>query len=298
MRAMAVIETDLFVAGGFTQAGEVAANFIAKLDITEFGNTGWSALGDGLSENGQALVAVGTDHYVGERFRQARSKVNGYFARFETIPNQLPNTQHDAFNGREDQPLDDNVFLDNGNGPDFGPDGDSFELQSPSTFTAGGTGGSVTTQANGDFSYTPPTNASGVATYDYTFVDPSGATDSAMVTITGAAVNDAPTFTASDPMFVFEDSGLQTIQDWATFDAGAPNESDEVLGYTVSNLSDPSLFAESPAVDLAGTLGFNPAEDTFGTATFEITVQNDGGSDNGGATVLAIELFSDRFEVN
>ena len=31
--------------------------------------------------------------------------------------------------------------------------------------------------ANGDFTYTPPLNASGFATFDYTIADPSGATD-------------------------------------------------------------------------------------------------------------------------
>jgi uncharacterized repeat protein (TIGR01451 family) len=289
---LTAIDTDLYVAGGFTQAGGVAANFIAKLDTIGIGNTGWSALGDGLSGNGQALIAVGTDLYVGGRFRQAGSKVNGFFARFETIPNQLPNAQHDAFNAREDQPLDDNVFLDNGNGPDFDPDGDNFELQSPGTFTAGGIGGSVTTQANGDFYYTPLLNASGVATFDYTIADPSGATDSATVTITVQAVNDAPSFTATDPAAVQEDAGPQSIINWASFDAGAPNETDTVLGYTVSAVSDPSLFAAGPSVDIAGTLSFTPADDAFGTSTFEVTVQDDGGTDNGGVDTSDPQTFT------
>ncbi|NKI33856.1 cadherin-like domain-containing protein [Wenzhouxiangella sp. XN79A] len=206
--------------------------------------------------------------------------------------NQPPAAQDDAFGALEDQPLSGNVFIDNGSGPDADPDGDSFELQSPGTFAASGIGGSVTTQANGDFSYTPPLNASGVATFGYAIADPSGATATATVTITVLPINDPPTFTAVDPSTVLEDAGAQAVLGWAAFDAGAPNEPQGVLGYTVANVSNPALFAAGPTVAGSGTLSFTPASDAFGTSTFEVTVQDDGGVVNGGVDTSDPQTFT------
>jgi len=46
--SQAVVGTDLYMEGDFTQAGGSASILIAKFDTIQGGNAGWSALGDGL----------------------------------------------------------------------------------------------------------------------------------------------------------------------------------------------------------------------------------------------------------
>ncbi|MDP7347452.1 MAG: SdrD B-like domain-containing protein, partial [Phycisphaeraceae bacterium] len=96
--------------------------------------------------------------------------------------------------------------------------------------------------------------------------------------------NDEPSFTASDPLAVDEGAGSQTVVNWATgFNPGPPDEQGQNLaGYTVSNISSAGLFATPPAVTGNGTLTYTPADDVSGTSTFEVTVQDDGGTANGG----------------
>ena len=97
--------------------------------------------------------------------------------------NQPPVAQNDEFLAFEDQVFSGNVFANNGAGQDFDPDDDVFEVQSPSSFTASGIGGSVNLSSDGSFTYTPPAATLGEATFTYTIEDPSGATDSATVFI-------------------------------------------------------------------------------------------------------------------
>lgn len=106
-------------------------------------------------------------------------------------------------------------------------------------------------------------------------------------------LNDQPSFSAVDPQPVLEDSGPQLVEGFATFDPGAPDESDQsVLAYHVDDLSDPDLFAVEPAVNLDGDLTFEPAADAFGTATFSLAVQDDGGTAGGGIDLSAKQTFT------
>ncbi|TWU58783.1 Dockerin type I repeat protein [Rubripirellula tenax] len=63
-----------------------------------------------------------------------------------------------------------------------------------------------------------------------------------------------------------------------------------VLAYHVTNVSDPTLFASGPTIDNNGTLRFRPATDANGTATFDVTVQDDGGTENGGLDISAVQV--------
>jgi hypothetical protein len=122
-----------------------------------------------------------------------------------------------------------------------------------------------------------------------------GAAVSAPVTSTVNVqpVNDQPTFTASDPPAVGENAGPQTIPGWATFDPGAPEEAGQmVVAYTVSAVSNPGLFSVLPAVATNGTLTYTPAPNTVGTSTFTVTVQDDGGTANGGVDTSAPQTFT------
>ena len=42
---------------------------------------------------------------------------------------------------------------------------------------------------------------------------------------------------------VVEDAGPQSLSAWATFNAGASNEPDAALAYTVSNVATPKAFS-------------------------------------------------------
>ncbi|MEG3845213.1 Ig-like domain-containing protein, partial [Microcoleus sp. herbarium14] len=118
----------------------------------------------------------------------------------------------------------------------------------------------------------------------------STATDTAAITIT--AVNDAPSFTATSPTAVNEDSGAQTVTSWATFNPGPADEAAQTATYTVSNLGTPSLFAVGPAVDASGKLTYTPAPDANGTSTFDVVVKDSGGTLNNGVDTSTTQSFT------
>jgi hypothetical protein len=64
--ALAVSGTDLYAGGAFTNAGGVAANYIAK-----WNGSVWSPLGTGMNNQVRALAANGTNLYAGGFFTSA-----------------------------------------------------------------------------------------------------------------------------------------------------------------------------------------------------------------------------------
>src|SRR2546429_4997068 len=85
----------------------------------------------------------------------------------------------------------------------------------------------------------------------------------------------------------------QTVANWAAFSPGPANESGQtVVGYTVSGVSNPGLFAAGPSVAANGTLTYTPAADAFGSSTFTVVVQDNGGTANGGVDTSAAQTFT------
>jgi len=110
--------------------------------------------------------------------------------------NDDPVGADDAFVGVEDIALVGNVLADNGSGADSdGDNGASLSVVETSISTT--QGGTVTMSSNGDFTYNPLAQFSGVDTFTYTVSDGEGGTDTATVTIDVAAVADAPSFATS-----------------------------------------------------------------------------------------------------
>ena len=153
--------------------------------------------------------------------------------------------------------------------------------------------------ANGDLSYTTAANAFGSSTFNVAVQDNGGvanggvdtsATQTFTITVTG--LNDAPSFTAVDPATVLEDAGAQSIANWASFNAGPGEGSQAVQAYTVSAVSNAALFAVPPAVSTDGTLSYTPAANAFGTSTFTVEVQDNGGTANGGLDTSAPQIFT------
>jgi hypothetical protein len=154
--------------------------------------------------------------------------------------------------------------------------------------------------ANGTLSYTPAANANGTATITVTLHDSGGTANGGVDTsapqtfaITVNAVNDAPSFTAANPPTVNEDAGAQTVPAWATFSPGPTNESGQtVVSYTVSNVSNPALFSAPPTVSVGGALNYTPAANANGTSTFGVTVNDSGGTANGGVDTSTVQAFT------
>ena len=148
---------------------------------------------------------------------------------------------------------------------------------------------SATQPANGavfnnitDLSYQPNADYcnNGTPTDDFTYTLNGGSSATVLVIVT--CVNDAPSFTASNPPAVATNSGPQTVNSWATFNPG-PNESAQnVLQYIISNSTCGTLLSAGPSVNTAGALMYTPAANQTGTCTFDAQVQDDGGTANGG----------------
>lgn len=116
----------------------------------------------------------------------------------------------------------------------------------------------------------------------------------ATLTISVAAVNHAPSFTAGSDQTVDEDAGPQTVSGWATsISAGRVSESGQILTFQITGNSNTNLFAAGPAVDATnGTLTYTPAANAFGTATIQVQLHDDGGTANGGQDTSAVQTFT------
>lgn len=180
-------------------------------------------------------------------------------------------------------------------------DGDtvSFRIEaiSSGTLTKNGVAvmtGSTTIGPSEQLVWTPAPNASGtldaftVRAFDKILTSASPV----QVRVSTASVNDRPTFVASNPSTVNEDAGAQSISNWATFSAGAANESAQTATYTVSGVSSSSLFSAAPAVDSSGKLTYTPAADANGSTTFTVSVKDSGGTANGGIDTSLTQTFT------
>ena len=141
---------------------------------------------------------------------------------------------------------------------------------------------------SGILTYTPAANAFGSATITLVLKDDGGTAGGGAdtsppqsFTITINAVNDAPSFTGGGDRTVFEDAGAQSGA-WATaISPGPANESGQTVSFSVINNNN-ALFSAQPAVLPSGTLTFTPAPNTNGSATVMVTLQDSGGTLNGG----------------
>ena len=163
-------------------------------------------------------------------------------------------------------------------------------------------GGTVTLNIDGTFTYTPPAGFMGEDTFDYTIVDPSGATDDAVVTLNVIADPDPNT-----------NDKPQASNDLASALAGQPatanllaNDTDpngDPLTITVVGESDPAAGPITIVDPLTGatqgTLEVNPitGETTFtpapgfvGTVQLPYTIEDsNGATDTGTVTFLIFD---------
>jgi hypothetical protein len=166
------------------------------------------------------------------------------------------------------------------------------------TVSKSGNYGTLTVHtATGEYAFTPDEEAiaaltaNASETFELTVTDSANATDRKIFTVNVTAVNDAPSFIASNPPTNEAGSGAITIPNWATFNPGG-NETNQTATYIVSGVVNPTLFAVAPSVDSTGTLTYTLAPSKVGSATFNVTVRDDGGIAQGGVNISAPQTFS------
>jgi methionine-rich copper-binding protein CopC len=105
-------------------------------------------------------------------------------------------------------------------------------------------------------------------------------TDSDTVNITVNPVNDPPSFTLSgNPPTVTEDAGPQTVNSFATNISQGPGDPAQTLTFNVSPVGTTGNinFSSGPAIDsTTGNLTYTTSSDTNGTATFSVTLSDNG----------------------
>ncbi len=111
-------------------------------------------------------------------------------------------------------------------------------------------------------------------------------------TITVFSVNDEPNFVKGADQNTLEDSGLQTIPNWATsIDPGPSDESGQSVLFNVTNNNNP-LFSVQPTVNASGTLTYSSALNANGNATVSVSLSDNGGIANGGDDTSPIQTFT------
>jgi CSLREA domain-containing protein len=120
---------------------------------------------------------------------------------------------------------------------------------------------------------------------------PNGVVRNSTFTLTVVPVNDAPTFTVGADETVNEDSGSQTITNWATNLGNGPNETGQSLSFLVSGNTNPGLFSTLPSVGADGTLTYTPAPNAHGSAVVTISLKDNGGTANGGRDTSGSQTF-------
>ena len=175
-------------------------------------------------------------------------------------------------------------------------DADSDVLQAG--LVSGPAHGSLTLNANGTFTYAPNANYYGSDTFMYTANDGVLNSNVATVSLTITPVNDAPSFTKGAGQTVREDSGIQSVSNWATgINAGPSNEVTQAVDFLVTT-TNTALFSVIPTVSASGTLTYIPAANANGLATVTVRVHDNGGTTNGVDTSAAQTFTITVTEVN
>lgn len=170
--------------------------------------------------------------------------------------NQPPVAEGDAFSTNEDTLLEGNVTVN-----DSDPDGDPISVE-PDTFLTA-FGGSVIISSTGEFTYDPAENFSGFDSFSYTLTD-GELTDTALVTINIAAVNDAPM--ANDDSFTV---GEDNVLVGTVLGNDKDIDGDDL---TIQAATIITAAGAMVALNTDGTFAYSPKLDFFGADSFEYTV--------------------------
>jgi len=159
-----------------------------------------------------------------------------------------------------------------------------------------------TVTSTGDLSFDPAEDANGRISYEIILMD-DGSSEAPNVnvsvketfTINVDAVNDPPTFIVGPDQEINENSGLLTIEGWATgiTPGGGPDEANQKLTFSVtpSQIDGNLVFAIGPLVSVGGDLSFQTVPNTFGEAVLIIFLSDDGPSEDPNSNVSGGQSF-------
>jgi hypothetical protein len=139
---------------------------------------------------------------------------------------------------------------------------------------------------------TPAANQSGLATITVTENFSGGGTLSDTFILTVTPVNDRPSFSIGSVPAVLEDSGAQTVLNFATNISAGPGEAAQTLSFNVTNNNNPGLFSVAPAISSSGTLTYTLVPNAFGDAIVSVVLKDDGGTANGGVDTSTEQNFT------
>ena len=153
---------------------------------------------------------------------------------------------------------------------DTDPDGGPLTV----TAVTAGAHGVVTIESDGSVGYAPVANYAGPDAFDYTVADSTGATDSATVSVTVTAVNDAPTAT---------NDTASTAEDTTVVIDVVANDGD-VDGDVLAVTSVGAAAAGTVTVEPDGRIRYTPFANIYGADSFGYAV-SDGAGGTASATV-------------
>ncbi len=211
--------------------------------------------------------------------------------------NDAPVANDDAYSTNEDTPLTVTApgVLTNDTDADTPPASLTAVLVAGPSNAA-----SFALNGDGSFSYTPNSNFFGGDSFTYKANDGTSDSNIATVTITVNPINDPPSFTiAADPPASAQDAGPQTVNNFATNISPGPGESGQILTFNVSPTGSTGTltFSTAPAINsTTGALTYTATNGTFGTASFSVTLSDNGSntppnSNTSGAQSFTITVF-------
>ena len=163
---------------------------------------------------------------------------------------------------------------------DSDPDGDNIQLTN--TLINNVDNGTLTISTDGLFTYIPNTNFTGIDSFIYEITDGQGGLAQATVTITVAAVNQAPT--AVDDSYAVDQDGFLDVDgiielSLLSNDSDPENDTLTVNTTPVTDVSDGTLVLAND-----GTFTYQPNVSFFGNDSFEYEI-NDGNGNTASAFV-------------
>jgi len=218
----------------------------------------------GLNENGtDSFTYTVSDGQGGSTTQTVNVTINPI--------NDAPVAGNEVASGNEDTPIAGNVSDSTSD-----VDGDSLIH----SVTVNPNNGTVAMTGGGAFTYTPNLNFNGTDAFQYTVSDGNGGTDTAVVSLTVNAVNDAPT-TAGGAITVTEDTPGNGVV------TGSDVDGDPLTFALVTNGS-----KGAATVNADGTFTYVPNADATGTDSFTYSV-NDGSLTNSSTVNVTITPVND-----
>jgi VCBS repeat-containing protein len=170
--------------------------------------------------------------------------------------NVAPTAQGDSYATDEGQTVDVNAS----NGV-LANDSDPDDNELSAVLVSGASSGTVTLNANGSFRYVPAAGFTGSATFTYAADDGTARSNTATVTITVKAANDAPT-AQPDSFTTAEDTPL-TVDGRGVLGNDTDPNGDPLTAERVANVANGTLQLNSN-----GTFSYTPPANFRGTTTF------------------------------